>query len=386
MESLTYGVFGICMIIAFLIGKGMKKNDDVQIRSELREMNHNSRESIQSTITTVVKELGEEQHKHLSKVGENIANLQESNEKKLDEMRNVVDEKLQETLEKRITASFEVVSKQLQDVHSGLGEMKNLADDVGGLKKVLSNVSTRGALGELQAHQILENFLSPEQFGINVQTNPNYNGTVEFAVALPGSDDSDETLWLPIDCKFPIEDHQLWLDASESGDKSSIEAARKALVSNVKKKADDISKKYIAPPYTTEFAVMFLPTEGLYADIARQPGLLDILQRDYHILICGPSNLSAFISSIKVGFRTLALKESAGDVWKVLGMVKSEFIKFGSVIEKAHKQANTITKTLSTEGDVQIRLRAMNRSLKDVESLPSQKSPKLLDMSDNEMI
>ena len=299
-------------------------------------------------------------------------------------MRVVVDEKLQETLEKRITASFDIVSKQLQDVHTGLGEMKNLADDVGGLKKVLANVSTRGALGELQAHQILENFLSPEQYGTNVQTNPNYNGTVEFAVALPGADDSDETLWLPIDCKFPIEDHQAWLDASESGDKASIEAARKSLVSNVKKKAEAISKKYIAPPHTTEFAVMFLPTEGLYADIARQSGLLEVLQRDYNILICGPSNLSAFISSINVAFRTLALKESAGDVWKVLGKVKSEFVKFGGVIEKAHKQANTVTKTLSSEGDVQVRLRAMNRALKDIESLSTPPSTKLLEGLDED--
>ena len=191
--------------------------------------------------------LGISQQEHLATVSKNIEKLKEGNEKKLDQMREIVDEKLQETLEKRITASFELVSKQLQDVHSGLGEMKNIADDVGGLKKVLANVSTRGALGELQAHQILENFLSPEQFGINVQTNPNYNGTVEFAVALPGNDDSEETLWLPIDCKFPIEDHQSWLDALDVGDKDSIEAARKSLVSNVKKKAKDISEKYIVP-------------------------------------------------------------------------------------------------------------------------------------------
>ena len=358
------------------ISKDNTEQDSV-LRKELRDINSQSTDNLRKTLEglgkaqqDVLEGLGKSQQDHLINVSKNIKELKDENEKKLDEMREVVDEKLQKTLEKRITASFEIVTKQLQDVHSGLGEMKNLAEDVGGLKKVLSNVSTRGALGELQAHQILENFLSPEQYGVNVQTNPNYNGTVEFAVALPGAEDSDEKLWLPIDCKFPIEDHQKWLDSLETGDKELIKKATKALISNVKSKAETISSKYIAPPHTTEFAVMFLPTEGLYADIARQPGVIEVLQRDYNILICGPSNLSAFISSIKVGFRTLALKESAGDVWKVLGQVKSEFVKFGTIIEKAHKQANTVTKTLSSEGDVQVRLRAMNRALKEIESLP----------------
>ena len=350
-------------------------SNDIEIRKEIREMGAEQMNTLQA--------LGSSQQEHLATVSRNIERLKEGNEKKLDQMRETVDEKLQETLEKRITASFQLVSKQLQDVHSGLGEMKNLADDVGGLKKVLSNVSTRGALGELQAHQILENFLSPEQFGINVQTNPNYNGTVEFAVALPGYDDSDDILWLPIDCKFPIEDHQAWLDALDIGDKELIETARKSLVSNVRKKAKDISQKYIAPPHTTDFAIMFLPTEGLYADIARQPSLLEILQREHQVMICGPSNLSAFISSIKVGFRTLALKESAGDVWRVLGAVKTEYAKFGKTIESAHKTANALTNKLSIEGEVQVRLRAMDRALKDVETLPVKDSAELLDLPDD---
>lgn len=365
--------FALIIALWQLMNNSDSKND-IEIRKEIREMGSEQMNTLQA--------LGISQQEHLATVSKNIEKLKEGNEKKLDQMREIVDEKLQETLEKRITASFELVSKQLQDVHSGLGEMKNIADDVGGLKKVLANVSTRGALGELQAHQILENFLSPEQFGVNVQTNPNYNGTVEFAVALPGNDDSEETLWLPIDCKFPIEDHQSWLDALDVGDKDSIEAARKSLVSNVKKKAKDISEKYIAPPYTTEFAVMFLPTEGLYADIARQPNLLEILQREYRIMICGPSNLSAFISSIKVGFRTLALKESAGDVWRVLGAVKTEYAKFGKTIESAHKTANTLTNKLSIDGEVQVRLRAMDRALKDIETLPVKETSKLLDLPD----
>tara|TARA_B110000003_G_scaffold45421_1_gene43265 strand:- start:2134 stop:3279 length:1146 start_codon:yes stop_codon:yes gene_type:complete len=367
--------FALTIALWHIINNSNSSND-IEIRKEIREMGTVQMNTLQA--------LGISQHEHLITVSKNIERLKEGNEKKLDQMRETVDEKLQETLEKRITASFEVVSKQLQDVHSGLGEMRNLADDVGGLKKVLANVSTRGALGELQAHQILENFLSPEQFGINVQTNPNYNGTVEFAVALPGSDDSDDVLWLPIDCKFPIEDHQSWLDALDKGDKELIHSARKSLVSNVKKKAKNISEKYISPPHTTDFAIMFLPTEGLYADIARQPSMIEILQREYQIMICGPSNLSAFISSIKVGFRTLALKESAGDVWKVLGAVKTEYSKFGKTIESAYKTANTLTNKLSIDGEVQVRLRAMDRALKDIETLPEKDSAKLLDLHTDE--
>ncbi|MCH1524308.1 MAG: DNA recombination protein RmuC [Candidatus Thalassarchaeaceae archaeon] len=376
VEMIVIAALTFALIIAlWQLMNNSSSSNDIEIRKEIREMGAEQMNTLQA--------LGSSQQEHLATVSRNIERLKEGNEKKLDQMRETVDEKLQETLEKRITASFQLVSKQLQDVHSGLGEMKNLADDVGGLKKVLSNVSTRGALGELQAHQILENFLSPEQFGINVQTNPNYNGTVEFAVALPGYDDSDEILWLPIDCKFPIEDHQAWLDALDIGDKDLIETARKSLVSNVKKKAKDISQKYISPPHTTDFAIMFLPTEGLYADIARQPSLLEILQREHQVMICGPSNLSAFISSIKVGFRTLALKESAGDVWRVLGAVKTEYAKFGKTIESAHKTANALTNKLSIEGEVQVRLRAMDRALKDIETLPAKDSAKLLDLPDD---
>ncbi|RJU80069.1 MAG: DNA recombination protein RmuC [Candidatus Poseidoniales archaeon] len=374
-ESIIIGLLGTSLILLvwYIINK-KDSGEGLELRKEIREMGSEQMKTLAA--------LGESQQEHLATVSKNIEKLREGNEKKLDQMREIVDEKLQETLEKRITASFEIVSKQLQDVHSGLGEMKNIADDVGGLKKVLANVSTRGALGELQAIQILENFLSPEQFGINVQTNPNYNGTVEFAVALPGSDDSQNTLWLPIDCKFPIEDHQAWLDALDVGDKDAIETARKSLITNVKNKAKNISERYIAPPHTTEFAVMFFPTEGLYADIARQPNLLEILQREYRILICGPSNLSAFISSIKVGFRTLALKESAGDVWKVLGAVKTEFDKFGKTIESAHKTSSTLTNKLALDGEIQVRLRAMNKAMKDIETLPAKDSEKLLDFSD----
>ncbi len=381
LEALTYAVFGIFIIGAFLLGKGLSKDDSHLIRGELREMNSHSREAIQSTVTNVVRELGGEQQKHLEKVGENIAELQKSNEEKLDQMREVVDEKLQETLNERITESFKMVGERLESVQSGLGEMKSLATDVGGLKKVLANVSTRGALGELQAEQVLEDFLDHSQYDRNVQTNPNYNGTVEFAIKLPG--DGEKRIWLPIDCKFPREDYEILLDAQNEGDKDVIERATKALVANIKAKAKDIRKKYIAPPHTTDFAIMFLATEGLYAEVARQPGLVQKLRQEHRISVCGPSNLMAFVDSMRMGFRTLALQEKAVEVWEVLGTVKNEMEKFGGMVQKAHKQALTVANTLGGEGDgIQRRLRTLERALRDVETLDSPKLPELPALED----
>ncbi len=374
MEVLSYVIFGASMIAAFLIGKGLKRDDGIQVRSELREMNKDTRDTIQATVVTVVKELGEEQQKHLSKVGENISNLQVSNEKKLDEMRVIVDEKLQETLDKRITESFKLVGERLESVQTGLGEMKSLATDVGGLKKVLANVSTRGAMGELQAEQVLEDFLDHSQYSKNVQTNPNYNGTVEFAISLPG--DGVNRIWLPIDCKFPREDYEILIDAQNAGDKDVIERATNSLVANIKGKAKDIRSKYISPPQTTDFAIMFLATEGLYAEVARQPGLIQELRQKHRISVCGPTNLMAFVDSMRMGFRTLALQEKAVEVWSVLGDVKNEMEKFGGIVQKAHKQAITVANTLGGEGDgMQRRLRALERALRDVETLESPKNP-----------
>ena len=374
MEVLSYVIFGASMIAAFLIGKGLKRDDGIQVRSELREMNKDTPDTIQATVVTVVKELGEEQQKHLSKVGENISNLQVSNEKKLDEMRVIVDEKLQETLDKRITESFKLVGERLESVQTGLGEMKSLATDVGGLKKVLANVSTRGAMGELQAEQVLEDFLDHSQYSKNVQTNPNYNGTVEFAISLPG--DGVNRIWLPIDCKFPREDYEILIDAQNAGDKDVIERATNSLVANIKGKAKDIRSKYISPPQTTDFAIMFLATEGLYAEVARQPGLIQELRQKHRISVCGPTNLMAFVDSMRMGFRTLALQEKAVEVWSVLGDVKNEMEKFGGIVQKAHKQAITVANTLGGEGDgMQRRLRALERALRDVETLESPKNP-----------
>ncbi len=375
MEPLTYGIFGVCMIAAFLLGKGLKSNNnaDSELRSEIREMNKDSRESIQSAVVTVVKALGEEQQKHLSAVGENIAKLQTSNEKKLDEMRNVVDEKLQTTLEKRIGESFKLVSERLEAVHKGLGEMQTLATDVGGLKKVLTNVSTRGAMGEIQAERILQQILAPTQFSKNVKTHPACKGQVEFAIKLPGTDGSmDDPVWLPIDCKFPKEDYERLLEAYEEGDKTSIEKAYSTFESNVKSKAKTIRREYVSSPHTTDFAVMFLPTEGLYADVVRRPGLFEALQRDHQIVVTGPSTLAAFVNSLQMGFRTLALETNASEVYNVLGTVKTEFIKFGNHMATLHKQLNTAANTIGGDGEsIQRRLRAMERALKNVEALES---------------
>ncbi len=400
MEVVIYGVFGLLIIVAFLLGRGMKSgSDDSELKNELREIINHSQDAVKSTITseirdrnndsrdvivTVIKELGESQHKvqkalgeeqqkHLAVVGENISKLQDSNEKKLDEMRNVVDEKLQTTLEKRIGESFKLVSDRLEAVYQGLGEMKTLANDVGGLKKVLTNVSTRGAMGEIQAERIIEQILAPAQYGKNVKTHPNCRGQVEFAIKMPGIDGNmDEPVWLPIDCKFPKEDYERLLDAYEEGDKKLIEKAYSTFESNVTAKAKTIRKEYVASPHTTDFAVMFLPTEGLYADVVRRPGLFEALQRDHQIVVTGPSTLAAFVNSLQMGFRTLALETNASEVYNVLGTVKTEFVKFGEHLGKLHKQLNTAANTIGGDGEsIQRRLRAMERALKDVEALES---------------
>ena len=288
-------------------------------------------------------------------------------------MRQVVDEKLQTTLEKRIGESFKLVSERLEAVHKGLGDMQSLATDVGGLKKVLSNVSTRGAMGEIQAEKILQQILAPAQYSKNVKTHPDCRGQVEFAIKLPGIDGNmDEPVWLPIDCKFPKEDYERLLDAYDEGDKKNIENAYKTFASNVTAKAKTIRREYVAAPHTTDFAVMFLPTEGLYADVVRRPGLFEALQRDHQIVVTGPSTLPAFVNSLQMGFRTLALESNASEVYNVLGTVKTEFVKFGEHLGKLHKQLNTAANSIGGEGEsIQRRLRAMERALKDVEALES---------------
>jgi len=374
--------FGLALIIA--VWRLFSQDDssrDSDLRREIREMGDSQMHTLQA--------LGKSQQEHLAAVSENIEKLKEGNEKKLDEMRLVVDEKLQSTLEKRIGESFKQVSERLEAVQRGLGEMQALATDTADLKKVLANVSTRGAMGEIQAEQILQSILSPNQYGKNVKTHPDCRGQVEFAIKLPGSDGNlDDPVWLPIDCKFPKEDYERLLDALDEGDKDLIEKAYSKFESNVTNKAKTIRKEYVSAPYTTDFAVMFLPTEGLYADVVRRPGLFEKLQRDCQIVVTGPSTLAAFVNSLQMGFRTLALEASASEVWNVLGAVKTEFVKFGGMMDTLHRQLNTAANTIGGDGkdSVQRRLRAMERKLKDVESIPSSSTNLLegLNESDND--
>tara|TARA_Y100001934_G_scaffold66093_1_gene82129 strand:+ start:214 stop:1371 length:1158 start_codon:yes stop_codon:yes gene_type:complete len=378
VELVAIGFLGLAL--TFTLWQLFSSNDSdggVELRREIREMGSEQMNALQA--------LGQSQQEHLANVSKNIEDLKEGNEKKLDQMRETVDEKLQTTLEKRIGESFKQVSERLEAVQRGLGEMQALATDTADLKKVLANVSTRGAMGEIQAEQILQSILSPNQYEKNVKTHPECNGQVEFAIKLPGPDGNlDDPVWLPIDCKFPKEDYERLLDAFDGGDKEFIEKAYKTFASNVTAKAKTIRKEYVSSPHTTDFAVMFLPTEGLYADVVRRPGLFETLQRDHQIVVTGPSTLAAFVNSLQMGFRTLALEATASEVWNVLGGVKTEFAKFGEMMAKLHKQLNTAANTIGGDGDsVQRRLRAMDRKLREVESLPSSNQSDLLEFPED---
>lgn len=296
-----------------------------------------------------------------------LASLQSSNEKKLEEMRRTVDEKLHETLEKRVGESFKQVAERLEQVYRGLGEMQQLAQGVGDLKHILSNVKTRGIFGELQLARLLEEVLTTEQYKAQAMIKPNQREAVDFAIALPGKGDEQQVCWLPIDAKFPTEDYERLLDAQERADLNAIEQAGKALEVRIRREAKNISEKYIAPPYTTDFAIMFLPTESLYAEVLRRPGLLEQLQRQYHITIAGPTTLLALLNSLQMGFRTLALEQRTVEVWRVLGAVKTEFGKFADVLTKMRKQLQTVSNTVDM---AQTRTRQMNKALKTVELLP----------------
>lgn len=293
--------------------------------------------------------------------------LRTENAQKLEEMRRTVDEKLHDTLEKRLGESFKLVSDRLEQVHKGLGEMQSLATGVGDLKKVLNNVKTRGSWGEVQLETLLEQLLTPEQFSRSVATRPNSDARVDFAIRLPGREAQGAPVWLPIDAKFPREDYERLVDAAERGEMAAIEAAGKALENAVKVQAKSIHDKYVQPPHTTDFALMFLPTEGLYAEVLRRPGLADGLQRDYRVTIAGPTTLTALLNSLQMGFRTLAIEKRSSEVWKVLGAVKTEFGKFGEVLDKVSEKLEQAQKQIEQTG---VRSRAIQRQLREVEALP----------------
>ncbi|HEY9054804.1 MAG TPA: DNA recombination protein RmuC [Rectinemataceae bacterium] len=313
-------------------------------------------------------------------VSKGLKEIQEKNEQKLEQMRHTVDEKLQETLNTRLTQSFELVTNQLVAVQKGLSEMQNLAQDVGGLKKALTNVKVRGMLGEAQLGALLEQFLTRDQYAENVAVKPRSQERVEFAIKLPGAAEG-ETIWLAIDSKFPIEDYQRLQDAYDAGDKQAWDAAGKAFENRLYQHAADISSKYIALPHTTEFGLMFLPFESLYGEAIRRPGLFQDLQSKYHVVVVGPTTLVAFLNSLQVGFKTLAITKQSSEVWKVLGAVKTEFQKFGEAVSKVQKNLESASSNLETVGE---RARQMEKKLSKVSALPSEESMRLLPMEDSE--
>jgi len=304
-----------------------------------------------------------------------LRELQGDNAAKLEEMRRTVDEKLHATLEQRLGASFKQVSDRLEQVHKGLGEMQALASDVGDLKRVLTNVKTRGTWGEVQLASLLEQLLVPEQYAANVAPVPGSNERVEFAIRLPGRGD-EAPVWLPIDAKFPREDYERLVIAQEKADPVAAEAAARQLEQRLRLEAKTIRTKYVSPPDTTDFALMFLPTEGLYAEVVRRPGLMDDLQRTWRVVVAGPSTLAAILSSLQMGFRTLAVEKRSSEVWQLLGAVKTEFGKFGDVLAKTKEQIDRASTTLGTAA---VRTRAIERKLRDVESLPDTTSAQLLE-------
>ncbi|SIN95910.1 DNA recombination protein RmuC [Paraburkholderia phenazinium] len=311
-------------------------------------------------------------------IEQRLKDIETNNATKLEEMRRTVDEKLHATLEQRLGESFKQVSDRLEQVHRGLGEMQTLAAGVGDLKKVLTNVKTRGTWGEVQLEALLEQLLTADQYAKNVATVPKSADRVEFAIRLPGRQDPEGVavpVWLPIDAKFPREDYERLIEAQERADPVAVEEASRALEVRIRAEARAISEKYVAPPHTTDFALLFLPTEGLYAEVLRRPGLTDTLQRDYRVTIAGPTTLTALLNSLQMGFRTLAIEKRSSEVWQVLGAVKTEFGKFGDVLAKTKSQLETVTRSIEA---AETRTRMMNRKLRDVEALPGEQASGLL--------
>ncbi len=310
-----------------------------------------------------------------------LQQLQVNNAAKLDEMRKTVDEKLQSTLELRLSESFKQVADRLDQVHQGLGHMQTLAQGVGDLQRVLTNVKSRGIFGEAQLEALLEQVLTQEQYAKQVETRPRSNQRVDFAIKFPGRGEAHETVWLPIDAKFPREDYERLLDARDLADAPAAELASKALETRIKAEAKSIAENYLAPPFTTDFAILFLPVEGLYAEVLRRPGLMDTLQREYRVTLAGPTTLLAMLNSLQMGFRTLALEEQASQVWRVLGAVKTEFERYGEWVSKVREQ---VQKAADTLDKADTRGRQMRRVLKGVESLPDEEASVLLPPHEDE--
>lgn len=337
------------------------------------------RGSLGDTLTQQLQALSEANARRLAEVRatleSQLAQLQQSNAAKLEEMRATVDEKLHKTLETRLSESFAHVAQRLEQVHKGLGEMQTLAAGVGDLKHLLTNVKTRGMFGEAQLAALLEQVFTPEQYATQVATRPGSRNVVDFAIRLPGKNDDGSPVWLPIDAKFPNEDYERLLEAQRQADPVAAEAAAKALEARVRMEAKSIAEKYLEPPHTTDFALLFLPSEGLYAEVLRRPGLVESLQREHRVTLAGPTTLLAMLNALQMGFRTLALEKRSSEVWQVLGAVKTEFGKFGDVLAKVKTQTQTVLNSLES---AEVRSRAMGRALKQVEALPAEQAGTIL--------
>ncbi len=356
-----------------------------ELRTEITESSRGGRQELTQNLAVFqqsqVQQLTLMQKSIGDTLNQQLQQLQKSNADKLDEMRRTVDEKLQTTLEKRLSESFKQVAERLEQVHNGLGQMQKLADGVGSLQRVLTNVKTRGMFGEVQLEALLEQVLTIEQYAKQVETKPRSNQRVDFAIRFPGRGGSDgEPVWLPIDAKFPREDYERLLDAQDRADAVAAEVAAKALEVRIRTEAKSIAESYLAPPHTTDFAILFLPTEGLYAEVLRRPGLMDALQRDYRVTLAGPTTLLAMLNSLHMGFRTLALEQQASEVWKVLGAVKTEFERYGDWVEKVREQVQKAADTLDR---ADTRSRQMRRALKNVEALPEGEAQALLPKFDD---
>ena len=351
-----------------------------ELRTELNQVLSLSTQQMQTTLHRNLMTTNEMQREKFEAMNRQQDILVKSTEKRLDDMRLMVEEKLQKTLNERIGQSFELVRTQLENVQRGLGEMKTLAEDVGGLKKVLGNVKTRGTFGEIQLAALLEQMLSPEQYEANVKTRKNATEFVEFAIKLPGKDNGKDVVYLPIDAKFPKDVYEQYMDAYEDGDTAIIESTSRQLENTIKRMAKDIHDKYIEPPYTTDFAILFLPFESIYAEVIRRTALVETLQKDYKIVVTGPTTLGAILNSLQMGFRTLAIQKRTSEVWSVLGAVKTEFGKFGGMLEKVQKNLQSAGDQL--EEVMGKRTRAIERKLRQVEALPTEESQKMLSLND----
>lgn len=381
---------GFAARLAQLIDTNAKQLD--AMRESLRRESLESREEqgatlkrFGDTLAQQLAQLTEANERRFAEVRttieQRLKDIEANNATKLDEMRRTVDEKLHATLEQRLGESFKLVSDRLEQVHRGLGEMQTLAAGVGDLKKVLTNVRTRGTWGEVQLGALLEQVLTPDQYAKNVATVPKSVERVEFAIKLPGraergnGEAAGTPVWLPVDAKFPREDYERLIDAQERADPQGVEDASRALETRVRTEARTIAEKYVAPPHTTDFALLFLPTEGLYAEVLRRPGLTDQLQRDYRVTVAGPTTLTALLNSLQMGFRTLAIEKRSSEVWQVLGAVKTEFGKFGDVLAKTKSQLETVTRSIET---AERRTRVMSTKLREVEALPGEQTEVLL--------